>query len=205
MPLKRSMIVIGSQRKPKVAAVKTVFRQLASELQLTPDDLEFLPLAASSDVSAMPMSLQTLMTGARNRAMNAYRMAHEQNHSPVFAVGLEGGLFSIRPDAPSAEFFLQSWVYVWGNGRGYFGCSAAVPVPERIVNQIRTHGAELGDIIDDYADQTNVRDKGGAFEIFTRGRVVRQKSYEIALICALAPFYNAGMYVNHQDDAMEHD
>ncbi|MDQ7052977.1 MAG: inosine/xanthosine triphosphatase [candidate division KSB1 bacterium] len=199
------IIAIGSTRAPKVQAVETVFRQLAPELELEPEALEFRSLSASSGVSEMPMSLQALMTGARNRAMHAQQLLREAGREPAFAVGLEGGLFSVSPETSHSDYFLQSWVYVFGRGRGYFGCSAAVPVPAPIVRAVLEHRAELGVIIDEYANQKNVRDKGGAFEVFTRGRVVRQASYEIALICALAPFYNAGLYLNHQDDAMEHD
>ncbi len=186
------IIAIGSTRKPKVEAVKSIFRHLADELLPQGDRMDFRPVAADSGIGAMPLSLHELMQGARNRALDARRKI--QNAETSFSVGLEGGFFRTEAAASEPGYFLQSWVYVWSEGGGSFGCSAAVPVPQAVVRAVVEGGVELGEVIDDFAGKVGVRDHGGAFEVFTAGRIHRKQSYEMALICALAPFYNRRLY-----------
>ncbi len=188
------IVVIGSRRHPKVKAVEAALQKLARPLGFEPENVIIKPLDVDSGISSMPMSLKELMRGAKTRAENAAREYLKRGKTFTFAIGMEGGLFSESPGDGKLHYFLQSWVYVLGRDRGAFGCSAAAPVPDAIVAEILNHGKELGEIIDKYGQDVNIRDKGGAFEVFTLGHMIRQRSYEDALMCAFAPFYNARMY-----------
>ena len=70
------------------------------------------------------------------------------------------------------------------------------PVPERIVNEVVDGKNELGDVIDKYGTQNEIRDKDGAFGVFTQGLITRQASFEFALLSAFAPFFNQTLYVS---------
>ncbi len=188
------LVVIGTLRAPKVNAVKTAFARFGQYLEDGGEEITFLPCSAESGISAMPMSLHELMQGACNRARDAARQQPAGQHVD-FAIGLEGGFF-MNKHLGDERFFLQSWAYVEHvpSGRGFFGSSAAIPVPEKISTEIVTSGAELGDIIDHYGRELNIRDKGGAFEVFSRGLINRQGSFELAVVCAMAPFYQDDLY-----------
>ncbi len=188
------MVAIGSTRLPKVNAVKSVFEKLAPELGFDAGAIRYQALSVDSGIASMPMTIEELMQGARNRARNVHHALQKQHLEPDFSVGLEGGFFCEIFDTGETVYFLQSWVYVMQGEYGFFGSSAAVPVPEKIIREMKEREVELGLIIDNYGAQSNIRDKGGAFEIFTRGHINRQQSYEMALICAMAPYYHKTLY-----------
>ncbi len=188
------LILIGSERAPKVNAVKAAFEKILPLAEFSGATPSFFPCSAESGIAAMPMTLQELMLGARNRARSALNHLPHGNEA-AFSIGLEGGFFQ-ETVAGHKRFFLQSWAYVEHptSGQGSFGSSAAIPVPEQISAEILASGAELGEVIDRYGRERNIRDKGGAFEVFSKGLVNRQGSFELAIICAMAPFYQTDLY-----------
>lgn len=76
----------------------------------------------------------------------------------------------------------------------FYGASGAIPVPKTILAEVISTRKELGEVIDRFADECNIRDRGGAFSVFTNGLVTRQASFEAAIINALAPFFNWNLY-----------
>ncbi len=141
----------------------------------------------------MPLSIKELMNGAYNRVQNLKKEFSHTSDRPDFYVGLEGGFFGdVSPE--KGFYFLQSWVYVSDEERGYFGGSGATPVPECIVREVVGGSHELGDIIDKYGKESGIRDRDGAFGVFTQGLITRQASFEFALLSAFAPFFNQALY-----------
>jgi len=187
-------VAIGTRRRPKINATRNAFSALAPLLGVQQSRIHFYPLSVQSGTAAMPMTLQELMRGARNRAEKARAALQCRGIPADYAVGLEGGFFAEPAPELGLCYFLQSWVYVLHSDTGFFGSSVAIPVPAAIVQEMQATQKELGEVIDRFAGEENVRDKGGAFEVFTSGQIDRTRSYEMALICALAPFYNPGIY-----------
>ena len=136
------------------------------------------------------------MTGAYNRVQNLKEEFRQSNGRPNFYVGLEGGFFGETSAEQKRLYFLQSWVYVSDGKQGYFGASGATPVPERIVNEVVEGKNELGEVIDKFGTESDIRDKDGAFGVFTQGLITRQASFEFALLSAFAPFFNQSLYVS---------
>lgn len=188
-------IVIGSLRQPKIEAVKNVFAKI-QKVFLQDEPVKFLARESDSNISAMPLSIKQLMNGAYNRVQNLKEEFIHSPDKPDFYVGLEGGFFGEVSPEQKRRYFLQSWVFVSDGERGYFGASGAAPVPERIVNEVLEGENELGDIIDKYGTESSIRDKDGAFGVFTRGLITRQDSFEFALLSAFAPFFNQALYVS---------
>ena len=188
-------IVIGSLRQPKIDAVKSAFAKI-QKVSSQNGLVEFLARESDSNIPVMPLSINELMTGAYNRVQNLKQEYRDSSDNPDFYVGLEGGFFGEVSPGQKRWYFLQSWVYVSDGERGYVGASGATPVPERIVNEVVEGKNELGEVIDKFGTESDIRDKDGAFGVFTQGLITRQASFEFALLSAFAPFFNQSLYVS---------
>ncbi|MFQ5706667.1 MAG: DUF84 family protein [bacterium] len=187
-------IVIGSQRPPKVAAVKTAVARVVEHLGTEPGAVQYLTRDVASRISRMPLSISELMQGAYNRAQALIDEFSRSASQPDFYVGLEGGFFRQSDPLEQLQYFLQGWVYVSNGERGYFGASEAMPVPEKIVAEVVTKKQELGEVIDGFGGERGIRNKYGAFGVFSQGLLTRQASFEIALVCAFAPFFKHSLF-----------
>lgn len=142
----------------------------------------------------MPLSLDELLLGSFNRAQFLISHFQARPSKPDFYVGPEGGFFLQSGPGTELTYFLQSWVYISDGEAGFYGASCAVPVPAKIAAEVADEGKELGKIIDTYGREMNIRDKQGAFGVFTAGLVDRETIFEQAVINALSPFFNAPLY-----------
>jgi inosine/xanthosine triphosphatase len=87
----------------------------------------------------------------------------------------------------------MSWAYVTDGRRGAYGCGGAIEVPARLLEAVES-GRELGDAIEAFAGQADVRGRQGTWGVLTAGRLERAATFEAALVNALAPFYNHEAY-----------
>jgi non-canonical (house-cleaning) NTP pyrophosphatase len=71
-------------------------------------------------------------------------------------------------------------------------------VPAEIVKSVVQGRRELGIVIDEVSGGRDVRSKQGAWGVLSRDLVTRSMSFELALIAAFAPFYNAKFYCNEK-------
>jgi inosine/xanthosine triphosphatase len=164
-------IAVGSTNPVKVAAV----RQMT--LRIWPE-AEIIPMTAESGVSSMPMSAAETLLGAENRAREALLQS-----DAGLGIGLEGG---VNPEA--AGLMLMGWVVILdGKGNKGVGGASRLPLPEAIANRVLA-GEELGFVMDDVLNEHNVKQKGGAVGALTKGLVLRQEAFAIAVAYALSPF-----------------
>jgi inosine/xanthosine triphosphatase len=183
-------IAIGTRNRPKVDACKAVLGKISEYLA---DDAEYRITTRSgvSGVPDMPLSLDEMMSGARNRALNVYKQVSLASNPPDYAIGMEGGFFIKYLAGNKLSFpFLQSWAYVYDGTAGYWGSSGAIQVPWNIARPILEKHQELAEVIDRISGQKDVRSGTGAIGILTRGEVIREDFFYQALIFAFAPFYN---------------
>ena len=186
-------IAVGSTRRPKVEAVAAVFGRLAPRFGTTPENLIFFAEDAASGVDETPRSLDELMKGARNRARALRHLLNQKQQTADFYVGLEGGLWSAE-----GSVFLQSWAFVSNGIREAFGSSGVISVPENIADAVLNTRRSLGDVINRVAQEEDVRSRQGTWGVLTQGLLTRQDSFELALLSALAPFYNQELYRPHR-------
>ena len=132
---------------------------------------------------AMPLSDRETLDGARARAAAAARSAV----SPFLAIGLEGGLSSDPLET------LTSWAAATDGVRWGYGSGGRIVLPDAIARQVRD-GRELGDVIDEAAGAA-IRGTRGAWGLPTVDLVGRRDAFITATIAALAPFYNAKLYM----------
>ena len=134
------------------------------------------------------------MAGARGRAEALGRMAHERREPWRYFVGLEGGL-DMLAETGRRQVFLQSWAYVAdATGRGAFGQSGGVLLPEALAKEVLDRGVELSVAIDAFAGGHGIRDAEGAWGVLTGNLITRQEAFRFALINAFAPFVNPALY-----------
>lgn len=185
-------IAIGTTRIPKVRAAKAAFKKAQHFLGHMNPELLFLPFDVETGVSDMPLNLHELTHGAMIRAQNARTAARAKGIEPDFAIGLEG-VFLTKTEEGNV-YFLQSWAYVLNRKKGAFGSSGAMPVPAVIVRDVVERKQELGNVIDRYGLEEDIRSKGGAYDVFSKGIINREQSFELAITCALAPFISSDLY-----------
>lgn len=172
------LVVVGSQNPVKVGAVRLAFDRVW-------EDCVVFGRSVPTGVSAMPMSDQECIDGARNRALAVLNATPEAD----FGVGLEGGV-----NAESAGLMLLGWVVICHrDGREGIACSAKIPLPTQIANRVLA-GEELGPVMDDLLQEAHTAQKGGASGALSGGLVQRQDKFEMAVAYALAPFLAPHFY-----------
>lgn len=146
-----------------------------------------------SNVSSMPLTDWQLMQGAQERAFAVRESLNERRLRADIYVGLEGGFHSV---SISGEWhtFLRGWAYATDGERSAFGAAPSISVPREIVQRVIEGRRELGVVIDEVTGGRDLRSKQGAWGVLTRDLVTRSMSFELALVAAFAPFYNAKFY-----------
>ena len=188
------IVAIASENKPKVSACKKVFSELKNEFN-TDKEISFIIKNMDFGVADMPLSLDDLMTGAKNRAEKLYNTLKSENRPADYFIGLEGGFFiKHNSERLNPVVFLESWVYAFNGMNGYWGSSGAIEVPEKISDDILNSGKELGVIIDQKMNQSGIRSNQGTVGVLTNNKITRQDFFETALKFAIAPFYNSIIY-----------
>lgn len=188
-------MAVGSTRRPKLEAVREALAIVGPSLHENAS-FDVVGVEVPSGVRHTPLSREDLMEGARQRAEALIQAARAKNEPWNYFVGLEGGIDVLR-ERGARHAFLESWAYVTdGAGRGSFGRSGAVLLPEPLARTVVDEGVELSEAIDAFAGGRGIRDAQGAWGILTSNRITRQDAFRIALISAFAPFFNRAMYAS---------
>lgn len=186
-------IAVGSTRAPKLRAVEEAFA-LAGPLLDAGARFEILGFDVASGVRHTPLTREESMQGAKNRVLALERIARERGENWAFLIGLEGG-FDVIAQPDSRLVLLENWVCVAGPDRRIaWGRSGAIQVPESLAAEVVDRGVELGIAIDAFASETGIRDAQGAWGVLSRGQITRQDAFRVALLGALAPFFNQEAY-----------
>jgi inosine/xanthosine triphosphatase len=188
----KTIIAVGSTRKPKLNAVTEALHTMATVL-VPYGQCEVIGLEVESGVGHTPVTRDELMRGARRRADALVKHARENGEDWRFFVGLEGGFDVVMEDG-QRRVFLESWAYVTDGERGHFGRSGAVEIPAVLAHEVLEKDIELGLAIDRFAGEVGIRDAQGAWGVLSSNLITRQEAFRVAVIAAFAPFYNARMY-----------
>lgn len=175
-------------------AVRATVARIA-ELDSSWVDAYVLARPVDTNVPAMPLNDWELMQGARERALAIRDQLWSQRIEAHIYVGLEGGFHSISIEG-EWHTFLRGWAYATDGKSGTFGSSPSISVPRSLAKKVIEGRRELGLVIDEVAGTQDVRSRQGAWGILSRDLVTRSMSFELALIAAFAPFYNAELYTN---------
>jgi non-canonical (house-cleaning) NTP pyrophosphatase len=192
------LVAVGSTRRPKVEAVRAALDEIGGRLAPAGAEFEIIGREVSSGVGHTPSSRDELMAGARHRSEMLAEIARVEGNDWRYCVGLEGGL-DVVAEGGRRHVFLESWAYVLecGTGRGAFGQSGGVMLPDALASEVLERGLELSAAIDVFAGKAGIRDAQGAWGILTDNLITRQDAFRIGAINAFAPFFNAALYAPH--------
>jgi non-canonical (house-cleaning) NTP pyrophosphatase len=188
-------IAVASTRKPKTAAVLAAV-QTVSSLRLPGwEAFDLIARDVDSGVAATPTCDSELMIGARNRAEQLVAMLGEEGIGADLFIGLEGGLH-VHNLTSGRLVLLRGWAYATDGkaAKGWFGSSPSIEVPSEIARAVLDRGLDLGEVIDGFSGRRDVRSNEGTWGILTGDLITRSKSFEIAVVAALAPFYNHPLF-----------
>jgi inosine/xanthosine triphosphatase len=205
--MSKIIVAVGSTRRPKLDAVTAAF----SSISFAFPDFEIVGVEVESGVRHTPLTREDLMTGARQRAEALVRIARSENKPWNYFIGLEGGIdvvaatdvmpsLDIVPDidvvaeAGNRWVFLENWAYITDGVTGSFGQSGAILLPEILARIVVDDGVELSEAIDAFAGRQGIRDAEGAWGILSRNLISRQEAFRVAVLNAMAPFYNREIY-----------
>lgn len=172
-------IILASKNPVKVQATLDGFKRM-----LPAETFELKMVSTASGVDDQPMSSNETLRGAVNRARGAAEMVPTGD----FWVGIEGGVEERR-----GEMAAFAWVVVLTKDRAGKGRTGTFYLPEQVARLIR-EGKELGEADDIVFGKTNSKQENGAIGILTGDVIDRAGLYEQAVILALIPFKNKGLY-----------
>jgi len=173
-------IVVGSQNPVKIQATLQGFQKIFPN-----ERFEAQGVTVTSNVSDQPTTDAETYQGADNRVKNAAKKQPDAD----FWVGLEGGI-----ESKGNEIEAFAWMVIRSRD-GHLGKArtSTFQLPPEIAKRIR-EGQELGAASDSIFNTTNIKQAGGTIGLLTDNVIDRTAYYREAVILALIPFKNPGLY-----------
>ena len=171
-------IVIGSKNPVKINAIKTAISDV-----FPLETVECVAVNAPSSVADQPMTAEETQQGAINRVKYC-----KQQFQADFYAAIEGGVELV--EYGPATF---AYVAICTDKSTSVGRSCNLPLPP-VIYQALKNGEELGDVMDRFFNTKNVKQKGGAIGLLTKGLATRESVYRQATLLALAPFVHSDLY-----------
>ncbi|MCG6964164.1 MAG: DUF84 family protein [Acidobacteria bacterium] len=175
---------MGTLRAAKLEAVRHALTRLAALGWPADGQVETVPVRVPSGVSEMPMTEAEGVRGAQQRARAAFEAT-----AADLALGLEGGVVVL--DAAAPVVVLRNWAAAWDGDCTWIGSGPGLQLPAELARAV-LGGIELGDAIDDFADEHDVRSGRGTFGVLTLDLIDRAHAFEDAVLGALTPWYSSG-------------
>jgi inosine/xanthosine triphosphatase len=174
-------ICVGSTNPVKVNAAKQAFSTVF------PDHvIHCQQMKTPSGVADQPMTEEETRLGAQNRARYCAEKSDNKND---YFVAMEGGVDKFEEGAATFAYVaILNQADQLSTGR-----SANLPLPQKIFKRLQ-QGEELGLVMDDIFNTSNIRQKGGAIGLLTNHAATRESIYTQALILALAPMLHPEHY-----------
>jgi inosine/xanthosine triphosphatase len=174
-------VAIGSTNPAKVDAVREVFQEIYSEL-------EVIPLEVDSGVPDQPVGLEETVKGAINRAKQAIAKTDAD-----FGVGIEAGLYPV-PGTLTGYMDVQFCAVVDRKGKITLGHGPGFEYPPGMIRRVFEEGVEVGIAMGELVNDPELKRKIGAIGVLTHGRLVRKELNKLAVLMALVPRLNPEWY-----------
>lgn len=183
------IIAVGTTNIIKIQAVEEVIRNYP---QLAKANV--YSFSVPSEIAEQPLSLEEIITGAKNRAKNAYVACDLCDYS----FGIESGLFEANGTQTG---FLEACICCIYDGDNYhIGLSCGFEIPPPILTLVLDKKRDLSQAC--YESGITTNSKLGASEgligILTKGRVDRKEYTKQSITTALIQLENAVWYQEAQ-------
>jgi len=178
MNLKRNIkVVVASKNPVKLEAVALGFNVFFGKCEVE-------GIETDSGVADQPMTEHETLKGAGIRAAEAMKKVQDAD----FWVGIEGG---VQPmDKRLAAF---AWMVIISEGKCGEARTATFMLPEKVAKLVEG-GLELGVANDLVFNKSNSKQRNGAVGLLTHNQIDRKELYRQAVMLALIPFINPGLY-----------
>ena len=174
------MVAVGSTNPSKVSAVEKAYTRFGI-------DVDARAVDAISGVPPQPTTLEEVVRGAFNRAVNALSLVTDAEEG----VGIESGL--MRVPILGAYVDVTAAVIVDRGGYATIGLSPAFQIPPSFVDEA-LRGRDLSSIVRERLGIEDIGRREGLIGLLTNGVVVRRDLNEQAVAMALIPRLNEGIY-----------
>jgi len=167
-------VAVGTQNKAKIEAVKEILKDY-SHLK----DADVFGVDVQSEVSSQPLSLDETVSGAMNRASNAF-------HNCNYAIGIESGLMTVS--AAKSGYMDVCACAIFDGNEYHIGLSSAWEFPDISIMKLMTEEKmEMKEAVQKagLTQNTNIGSEEGAIGILTKGRLDRKEYAKQALRMAL--------------------
>ncbi|MBR5232393.1 MAG: DUF84 family protein [Clostridia bacterium] len=194
-------VAVGTRSLPKISAVCTAFSQYPELCFAREDALHFviLPEKMRSDessaadpvsgVSRNPLTMESTLEGAKNRAKAAYDHCLSAYGSCAYGVGLEAGIFPVF--GTQTGYMDVSMCAVFDGENYTVGGSPLFEYPQAVTDRL-LKGEEAGLIADFFGDAAKGRE--GVIAPLTGGRVCRDEFDRYAVVMALSKIVSSRLY-----------
>lgn len=169
-------ILIGTKNPGKIQGARMAFENYFNNFEIE-------GVSVPSDVGEEPVNHE-IYEGARNRVHHIIQYAKENNINAQYFLGVESGITNL----------LGKWVIINmavikdKNGYESWGASPAYPVPDRYVEKIIS--TDLGKVMDNLFQETDLRSGKGGISILTGEVVSRMDLVREAFVMALTQHIN---------------
>lgn len=174
-------IAVASKNPVKIDSARVAFQKVFPD-----EDIEIKGISVPSDISDQPFGDTQTRTGCINRIKNLEKLERDFD----YLVALEGGI-----EEDQDALFAFGWVYIKSNNTIGKGRTASFYLPPKVSEYVR-NGLELGDAVDKVFLDHNSKQKNGASGMLTKDLVKREDLFIPAVIIALIPFINRGLFNN---------
>lgn len=173
-------ISVGSSNKVKIQAVQEVF-----------NDYNFVKpfivkgIDVESNVCEQPMDLDTILTGAQNRAKGAF-----EKENSILGVGIESGFHKVSKT--QTGYMELSCVCIYDGKKFFTGFSSGFEVTKETIDEMLNNGLDLSQAAKklNYTNLDNIGAQNGIVSVLTNGRVSRKSYTKEAIIMALIHLEN---------------
>lgn len=169
-------VLVGSQNPGKVLGAKNALEKYY-------ENVEAVGVKVTSGVSDEPVD-DEIYQGAKNRVDELIKYAKENNLDADFFMAVESGM----TNRLGKWMITNVAVIADKNGKMGYGTSASFPVPEKMVEKIKTE--TLGNVMDELFAQNNLHSGTGGVGLLTHGVITRIDLNTQAFIMALTEFVN---------------
>ena len=168
-------IIVGSTNPVKVNSAKNAFSTIFPD-----NTIQCEGFLAPSGVADQPMTESETRMGAQNRV---HYCAEQYAKTADYFVAMEGGVDQFEEGAATFAYIA---IIDDKHNKLMTGRSANLPLPNKVFKRL-VNGEELGLVMDDLFNTSNIRQKGGAIGLLTNHNATRESIYTQALILAIAP------------------
>ena len=168
------LVVVGSENRIKIEAVKRAFQKLNLEAMVVGVEVE-------TSVGPQPIGIEATLKGALERASKALR----KEVAASLGVGVEAGLVKW----PAARRYLDQHVAAVMDRQGglTLGGGPAFELPPKVLSEVLKRRVEVDTTFEELTGIKRIGKSRGIIGFLSEDKVVRRDLVEAAVLMALTP------------------